>query len=104
MKMKDPKTRTETIKTFSLKLATIKQLIIDTQAIRRRLIESLQELYEIASKWAAEDSDAMRVAAYLAQTINSIARAYDERELDDILSEAKNLLERVKAKAEGEGV
>lgn len=91
----------ENLRKLNLKIAEVKRMIVDTQAIRRRLIEGLQELYEVVRRWAVEDTDAMRVAAYIAQTINNIAKAYDERELNDVLSEAKNLLERVNVKAEG---
>ncbi|MBS7637005.1 hypothetical protein KEJ37_06715 [Candidatus Bathyarchaeota archaeon] len=94
----------EAFKTLRLKIAEVKQVIVDTQAIRRKLIESLQELYNIVKRWAAEDEDAARTAAYIAQTINNIAKAYDEREVDNILEEAKKLLETLKAKQRGEGV
>ena len=85
--------RVEAFKTLRLKIAEVKQVIIDTQAIRRKLIESLQELYNIIKRWAAEDEDAARTAAYIAQTINNIAKAYDEHELDDTLRRARELLE-----------
>jgi len=83
---------------------------LDTQNIRVKLISRLEELFNLAQanaksqrlgigqreKWA-------KVAAFIAQTINSLTQAFDERAFDDNLKKLESLIEQAKAKAAGTG-
>jgi hypothetical protein len=89
-----------------VRLVQIKSLVLDTQQIRMKLIQSLQELFETASRWAEEDSDAMRIAGYIAQVLNNLTKSYEERQFNDDLKELERLIQRAKGlkqKLEGEG-
>jgi hypothetical protein len=80
---------------------------VNTQALRQKLLFKLQELYDLAhdlakdrkldlvirNKWA-------RVAAYTAQTINSIASEFDEQQINCNLSELERLVVEARAKAQ----
>jgi len=79
---------------------------LDTQNIRVKLITRLEELFNLAQanaksqrlelpqreKWA-------KVAAFIAQTINSLTQAFDERAFDENLKKLETLIEQAKAKA-----
>jgi len=83
---------------------------LDTQNIRVKLISRLEELFNLAQanaksqrldigqreKWA-------KVAAFIAQTINSLTQAFDERAFDDNLKKLESLIEQAKAKAKAAG-
>ena len=83
---------------------------LDTQNIRVKLISRLEELFNLAQanaksqrldigqreKWA-------KIAAFIAQTINSLTQAFDERAFDDNLKKLESLIEQAKAKAAGTG-
>lgn len=83
-------------------------LPVDTQRTRKKLIEQLEVVFETASNYArgnftqvtGEDGKKRpltvlerqwqaKIAAQTAQTVNNIARGFDERQIDDQL----NLLE-----------
>ncbi len=81
----------------SLRLLQLKSLLVDTQRLRRELIQSLKELFEIASEWAKRDPKAARLAGYIAQVMNSLARSYEERELNDDIRELERMIEQAKA-------
>jgi hypothetical protein len=83
-------------KTFWIRLVQIKSLVLDTQQIRMKLIQSLQELFETASRWAEEDSDAMRIAGYIAQVLNNLAKSYEERQFNNDLKEIESLIQQAK--------
>ncbi len=95
--------------TVSLRLMQLKSLIIDTQQLRQRLIKNLQELFETVSKWAKEDPEAMKIAGYMAQVLNNLAKSYEERQFNDDLKELERLIQQAKElrgrlEKEGEGV
>jgi predicted transcriptional regulator len=95
--------------TVSLRLMQLKSLIIDTQQLRRRLMQNLQELFETVSKWAKEDPEAMKIAGYMAQVLNNLAKSYEERQFNDDLKELERLIQQAKElrgrlEKEGEGV
>ena len=54
-----------------IKLIQIKSLALDTQQLRMKLIQGLQEIFETASRWADDDPEAMRIARARAETISS---------------------------------
>jgi pyruvate carboxylase len=79
-----------------VRLIQIKSLAFDTQQLRMKLIQSLQELFETASRWAKGDSDAMKLAGYIAQVLNNLAKSYDERRFNDDLKELERLMQQAK--------
>jgi len=79
-----------------VRLIQIKSLAFDTQQLRMKLIQSLQELFENASRWAKDDSDAMKLAGYIAQVLNNLAKSYDERRFNDDLNELERLMQQAK--------
>ncbi|MGC8896174.1 MAG: hypothetical protein ACP5LB_05345 [Candidatus Bathyarchaeia archaeon] len=82
----------------SFKLAEPKSLTFDTQQLRRKLIQNLQELFEIVSKWTeGGDAEAIRIAGYISQALNNIAKSYEERELNEDLKELERLTQSAKA-------
>jgi len=85
----------------SFRLLQLKSLFLDTQKLRRELMQSLQELFETVNEWAEKDPKAMRIAGYIAQVLNSLARSYEERRFNDALRELERLIEQAKAHMEG---
>jgi hypothetical protein len=77
-------------------LLKIRRLSLDTQELRRRLIESLQELFERVGRWAKDDPEAARLAGYIAQVLNGLAKSYEAYELNEDLRELQSLIERAK--------
>jgi hypothetical protein len=77
-------------------------LRVDTQKLRSKLINTLTALFNYSTKQAkasrGEESAAWaRLAAYVAQVLDSIAKNYDENEVDQQLKELQELFEKVKA-------
>ncbi|MCL6579630.1 MAG: hypothetical protein K6T73_09650 [Candidatus Bathyarchaeota archaeon] len=91
------------VDTVSLKLLQIKSLIFDTQQLRRKLMQSLQELFETVSRWAGSDPESMRIAGYIAQVLNNLAKSYEERRFNDDLKELERLIQQAKELKEKEG-
>lgn len=93
-----------------------KEFQIDTQELRSKTIQSLQELFHIATSLARGETKTQteegvtekvtlkqrqmwaRVAAYIAQTINSISNALDERQIDEDLAKLEALINEAAAK------
>lgn len=94
---------------------------VDTQRVRRKTIQRLEEIFKIASNYARGkvtrviDDDGQerpltiperqfwaRIAAYTALIINSVAKGIDERRIDMDLDELANLIHENKAKSEVE--
>ena len=93
---------------------------IDTQKIRRDLLQSLKEIFKLASSLARGEFKTQtvdgekvkvtlnqrqawaRVAAYTAQTINVIADGFDERQIDIQLDELERLINEAEARAEAQ--
>jgi predicted glycoside hydrolase/deacetylase ChbG (UPF0249 family) len=81
-------------------------LQIDTQQIRFKVITKLEEMFDCAhalsqntglrlrerEKWA-------RVAASIAQTINSVSAGFDEQKVNRDLDELEHLVSEARAKA-----
>jgi hypothetical protein len=89
-----------------VRLIQIKSLAFDTQQLRMKLIQGLQEIFETASRWADEDTEAMRIAGYIAQVLNNLAKSYEERQFNDDLKELERLIQQAKGlkqKFEGGG-
>ena len=98
------------------RLAELKETIrVDTQHIRGKTLNSLQELFDLAVALAKgkvktqnEEGVAVkvtlkqrqmwaRVAAYIAQIMNSVASGFDERQIDVQLDELERLVNEAKA-------
>jgi len=60
-------------------------------------MQSLQELFEIASEWAEMDPKAARLAGYIAQVINSLAGSYDEVRFNEQMRELERMIEEARA-------
>ena len=80
-------------------------LQIDTQQIRFKVIKKLEEMFDCAhalsqnrgldlrerEKWA-------KIAAYIAQTINSVSAGFDEQKVNRELDELEHLVNEARAK------
>jgi phage terminase Nu1 subunit (DNA packaging protein) len=93
---------------------------VDTQEIRSKTIRSLELLFDLAFAFAKGEIKTQkeegkrvkvtlkqrqmwaRIAAYIAQILNSIASGFDEREIDTQLDELERLVNEAKAKAKDE--
>jgi|GEM_PF-2029651 len=89
----------------------------DTQKIRLKLLQTLEEIYNIAERIAKGEQeyqiidgkpmritlkmrrDWARIAAYTAQVMSKIADGYDEREIDEFLALLRRKVDEVTAKA-----
>jgi len=75
---------------------------LKTQDLRVRLIADLERLFQIAKQMAetAENSeDWVRICAFIAQTINSLAKSYDETRFNEQMKELEMLIEQAKKRA-----
>ncbi len=113
---------------FKLRLSqrvskTRRILIVDTQRTRKKLIVQLEEVFQIASNYArgkinwvtGEDGKSRpltmsekqfwaRIAAFTAQTVNSIAKGIDERQIDSDLNKLEAMLNKTAAAFKAEAV
>jgi hypothetical protein len=96
-------------------------LKVDTQEMRLKTMKKLQALFNLSSAFAkgnvrfqSEDGKAKkldinqrqmwaRVAAYIAQVMNSVSLAFDEKEIDRDLDELERLVNEAKAMAQNDG-
>jgi hypothetical protein len=72
---------------------------LKTQDLRVKLISDLERLFQIAKQMAetVENSeDWIRIAAFIAQTINSLAKSYDETRFNEQMKELERLIEQAK--------
>jgi hypothetical protein len=96
------------VKNILFRLMQIKSLALDTQQLRVKLMQGLQEIFETADRWAKSDPEAMRIAGYIAQVLNNLAKSYEERQFNDDLKELERLIQQAKGLKqkleEGEGV
>ncbi|RLC80967.1 MAG: hypothetical protein DRI61_04620 [Chloroflexi bacterium] len=89
-----------------------KRVKVDTQKLRRKLLRELEQIFNEAVKMARGEVTVQgreltvkqrqlwaRVAAYTAQVMQSIAKGFDEREIDVQLRELRRLVDEAKAKA-----
>lgn len=84
---------------------------LKTQELRVKLIAQLEQLFEMAineARTAENRDDWMKVASYIAQVINSLARSYDEVKFNEDMQKLRELIRIAKEKAGtgkiGEGV
>jgi hypothetical protein len=93
-------------------------VIVDTQRIRTKTLQSLEELFDLAVRIARGEVRTQtvdgkrvrvgmkqrqmwaRIAAYIAQIMNSIAEGFDAREVDAQLDELERMVDEAKAKRE----
>lgn len=93
-----------------------KEIQLDTQNLRTKTIQNLQELFNIATSLAKGETKTQttngktekitlkqrqmwaRVATYIAQTINSISNTLDERQIDEDLAKLEALINEATAK------
>ena len=106
---------------FLRRVATLKQSIkIDTQELRSKTIRNLEQLFDLAVMFAKGEIKTQtesgktvkitlkqrqmwaRIAAYIAQILNSIASGFDEKQIDVQLDELERLVSEAKAKAKNE--
>jgi len=104
---------------ISTRVATLRERVeVDTQRIRKTTLNSLEEIFNLAVSVAKGDIKTQkvgqsqvkvtlkqrqfwaRIAAYVAQVMNSIAHGFDERELDAQLDELERLVDEAQARAE----
>ncbi|MEM3580199.1 MAG: hypothetical protein QXH40_05005 [Candidatus Bathyarchaeia archaeon] len=89
---------------------------INTQQLRTKTIQNLQELFNIAMSLAKGEVKTQtangktekitlkqrqmwaRIATYIAQTINSISNTFDERKIDEDLAKLEELINEAAAK------
>jgi hypothetical protein len=78
---------------------------LDTQQLRYNLINRLTELFNAASHLAKsrelelkDRQEWTRIAGYIAQTIESVSKGYDERQIDSELAELERMIDEAKAK------
>jgi hypothetical protein len=85
---------------------------VDTQRLREKLLRELEQIFNEAVKMARGEVTVQgkeltvkqrqlwaRVAAYTAQVMQSIAKGFDEHEIDEQLKELRRLVDEAKAKA-----
>ena len=95
-----------------------RRIKVDTQRMRGNALKNLEELFGLAValakgevKTQTEDGEVQkitlkqrqmlaRVAAYIAQIMNSLAEGFDEREIDVQMDGLERLVNEAKAKAE----
>ena len=95
-----------------------RRIKVDTQRMRGKALKNLEELFILAValakgevKTQTEDGEVQkvtlrqrqkwaRVAAYIAQIMNSLAEGFDEREIDVQMDDLERLVNEAKAKAE----
>jgi len=105
---------------ISRRVSQLKDSIaVDTQRIRGKALKRLEDLFDLAVTLAKGEVKTQteegktetvtlkqrqlwaRVAAYIAQIMNSVAEGFDERQIDADLDELERLVNEAKAKAKG---
>jgi len=100
------------------RIAELKETVkVDTQRIRTKTLDSLQQLFDLAAALAKGELKTQneagmpvkvtlkqrqmwaRVAAYIAQIMNSVAQGFDERQIDVQLDELEKFVNEARAKA-----
>ena len=79
---------------------------VDTQRLRGKALEGLEELFDLAQAMAKSQNVKLkqrqiwaRIAAYIAQIINSVASGFDERQINADLDELERLIDEARTKA-----
>ena len=78
---------------------------LDTQQLRYNVINKLTDLFNAASGMAKsrgldlkDRQEWTRIAGYIAQTIESISKGYDEKQIDHDLASLEKMIDEAKAK------
>jgi len=78
---------------------------LDTQQLRYNVINKLTDLFNAASGMAKsrglevkDRPEWTRIAGYIAQTIESISKGYDEKQIDQDLASLEKMIDEAKAK------
>ena len=78
---------------------------LDTQQLRYNVINKLTDLFNAASGMAKsrgldlkDRQEWTRIAGYIAQTIESISKGYDEKQIDQDLASLEKMIDEAKAK------
>ena len=104
---------------ISTRVARLRERVeVDTQRVRKTTLNSLEEIFNLAVSLAKGDIKTQkvgrsqvkvslkqrqfwaRIAAYVAQVMNSIAHGFDERDLDAQLDELERLVDEAQARTE----
>jgi hypothetical protein len=104
---------------ISSRVARLREKVkVDTQRIRKTTLNRLEEIFNLAVSLAKADFKTQkvdgkkvkvtlkqrqiwaRVAAYVAQVMNSIAAGFDERDIDVQLDKLERLVDEAQARAE----
>lgn len=108
------KGRTSILEMISWRVLKAEETLhVDTQKLRRKLMDWLEEIFDLACRIAKGEiqtlegkpltlkarKDWARIAGFTAQVIQSIAKGFDEKEIDDQLKELRRLIDEAKAKA-----
>lgn len=75
---------------------------VETQDLRAALISELEILFKHAvmmAKSAENREDWMKISAYIAQTINSLAKSFDEVRFNEDIQRLRDMIERAKKRA-----
>lgn len=82
-----------------------KRIKIDTQRMRGKTLNTLEELFDMAKDLAQNTNLKLkqrqmwtRIAAYICQVINSVASGFDERQIDVQLDQLEGLINEAKSK------
>jgi len=78
---------------------------LDTQQLRYNVINKLTDLFNAASGMAKsrgldvkDRQEWTRIAGYIAQTIESISKGYDEKQIDHDLASLEKMIDEARAK------
>lgn len=104
---------------ISTRVARLRERVeLDTQRVRKNTLDSLEDIFNLAVSVAKGDVQTQkvgksqvrltlkqrqfwaRIAAYVAQVMNSIAHGFDERDLDAQLDELERLVDEAQARTE----
>jgi hypothetical protein len=111
-------------KRVSFRISQLRRTLhVDTQRTRKKLIARLEEIFQIASDYAGGKIERVldkngkerqltipekqfwaKIAAYTAQTINSIAKGIDERQIDLDLNKLEAMLNKTTAEVKAQAV
>ncbi|MEM1989383.1 MAG: hypothetical protein QW782_01945 [Candidatus Bathyarchaeia archaeon] len=89
--------RIEIISTKLIKIANLTE--IETQKLRATLISELEQIFThavIMAKSSETPEEWMRIAGYIAQTINSLAKTFDETRFNEDIQRLREMIENAK--------
>lgn len=88
----------ENVDSWKRSLKLVASRFVDTQREREKLLKILKK----AMEKALSEEDPKKIA-FVAQTINSVLKTYDETRFNEDYAEVKRLLEVAKQKIKGAG-